>query len=106
VAQFDVYRNPGRRSPAIPFVVSLQCGRLERAATRLVAPLVLRGAAREVEDHPLTPTFEVAGASLWLDIFNLATVPVARLGEAVASLADDESRAKLIRALDELVSQA
>ena len=41
-----------------------------------------------------------------MDVFNLATVFADRLGTPAASLRDDESRAKLIQGLDELVSQA
>jgi hypothetical protein len=48
----------------------------------------------------------VEGSEVVLDVFNLATVLADRLSAPVASLRDDVSRAKLIRALDELVSQA
>jgi toxin CcdB len=106
MAQFDVYRTPGGRNSAIPYVVSLQWTRLDHLATRLVAPLALRNAAPAIENHHLTPCFELQGQQLWLDIFNLATVPVVRLDHKVGSLADEDSRSKIIRALDELVSQA
>jgi len=46
VLQFDVHRNPGQRRDAMPFVVTLQNGRYDRAATRLVAPLLLATRAR------------------------------------------------------------
>ncbi len=105
MAQFDVFANPGRRREAIPFVVVLQNARYDRAATRLVAPLLLRGEAR-MEPHSLSPGFTVRGQEVVLDVFNLATVSVERLGRPVASLADEDSRAKLVRALDELLSQA
>jgi hypothetical protein len=41
-----------------------------------------------------------------MDVFNLATVFANRLGDPIASLSDDESRSKIIGALDELISQA
>ena len=105
MAQFDVHRNPGRQRDTIPYVVVLQNGRFDHSMTRFVGPLVLvRHAA--VREHYLTPRFMVAGDQVMLDVFNLATVPAERLGPPVTALVDDDARAKLIRALDELVSQA
>ncbi|MBE7210328.1 MAG: CcdB family protein [Gluconacetobacter diazotrophicus] len=105
MAQFDVHRNPGRQRDIIPYVVVLQNVRFDRSTTRLVAPLVV---ARHVvlREHHLAPRFTVAGEEVMLDVFNLATLPTERLDQPIASLADDASRASIIRALDELVSQA
>lgn len=105
MAQFDVYRNPGRQRDTIPYVVGLQSGRFDRSTTRFVGPLVLVWHAAVLE-HYLAPRFMVAGDEVMLDVFNLATVPAERLGAPVATLADEDARARLIRALDELVSQA
>lgn len=105
MAQFDVFANPGQRRGVVPFVVALQNARYDRAATRFVAALVLQAAIR-VEAHWLAPAFTVAGQDVVLDLFNLATVPASRLGTPVASLANEESRMKLVRALDEFLSQA
>jgi toxin CcdB len=102
--QFDVFANPGRQRDTIPFVVSLQNTRFERAPTRLVAALISHHSIA-VEEHYLAPRFIVQGQAVVLDLFNLATVPAARLGPVVASLADDNSRAALGRALDEFLSQ-
>ncbi|MCI0755263.1 CcdB family protein [Teichococcus vastitatis] len=105
VPQFDVFTNPGRQRDAIPFVVALQNGRYEHAPTRLVAALI-SARAIAVEEHHLAPRFTVLGRPVVLDVFNLATVPAARLGPVMASLADEDSRARLGRALDEFLSQA
>lgn len=104
MAQFDVFRNPGRQSATIPYVVVLQNRRFDRGATRFVAPLVRRSLAG-TEPHYLAPHFTIEGIEVVLDVFNLATIFANRLGEAVASLADDESSAQIIRAIDELISQ-
>jgi hypothetical protein len=48
----------------------------------------------------------VEGSEVAMDVFNQATVFADRLGPSIASLRDDESRAKLTRAVDELVSLA
>ncbi len=105
MAQFDVFRNPGRQREAIPFVVSLQNRRFDRWATRLVAPLLLRRLAGTAP-HYLAPHFTMAGQEVVLDVFNLATIPANRLGAVVATLDDEESRGKIIRAIDELIGQA
>ncbi|MHB1303837.1 MAG: CcdB family protein [Acidiphilium sp.] len=105
MAQFDVHHNPGRRREAIPYVVVLQSDRLGRSATRFVASLVRQSAA-PIEAHYLAPRFIVDGIPVVLDVFNLATIPADRLGPPAASLADDESRAKLMRAMDEFLSNA
>ncbi len=105
MAQFDVLRNPGRQRDAIPFVVVLQSSRFDRGATRFVAPLILASQTR-VAEHYLAPRFTIDGIEVVMDVFNLATLPVEKLGPPIAALADEASRAKLIRALDELISQA
>ena len=105
MAQFDVFVSPGRRQSIIPFVVSLQNARYDRAATRLVAGLVLEGALRP-EALWLAPAFLVSGRVVVLDIFSLTTIALSRLGLPIARLDDEESRAKLVRAMDEFLSQA
>ena len=105
MAQFDVFRNPGRQREVIPFVVVLQNARFDRGGTRFVVPLVRSEAAR-VAEHYLAPRFTIEGVEVVLDMFNLATLPADRLGRPIGSLADEQSRVKLIRALDEFISQA
>ncbi len=105
MAQFDVLKNPGRQREAIPFVVVLQNTRFDRSGTRFVAPLVLSRLAN-IAEHYLAPRFTINGIDVVMDVFNLATLPADRLGTPVASLADEASRAQLIRALDEFLSQA
>ena len=105
MAQFDVFRNPGPQREVIPFVVVLQNAGFDRGNTRFVAPLVWSEVAR-IAEHYLAPRFIVENVEVTLDIFNLATLPADRLGQPVASLADEESRVRLIRALDEFISQA
>ncbi|WP_161600887.1 CcdB family protein [Teichococcus oryzae] len=101
--QFDVFANPGRQRDTISFVVSLQNTRFEREPARLVAALISRRAIA-VEEHSLAPRFIVQGQAVVLDLFDLATVPAARPGPVVASLADDNSLAVLGRAPDEFLS--
>jgi toxin CcdB len=105
MAQFDVFRTPGRKRLNVPFLVVLQNRRFDRLATRFVGPLVLCSAADAREGY-LAPRFTIFGRLVFLDVFNLATIMAARLGDPIASLADEDSRAKLVRAIDEFTSQA
>ena len=105
MAQFDVFRNPGRERETIPFVIVLQNARYDRSSTRFVAALVLNSMAK-VTEHSLAPQFTINGIAVVMDVFNLATISAERLDKPVATLTDEESRSKLIRALDEFISQA
>ncbi|MDE2516764.1 MAG: CcdB family protein [Rhodospirillales bacterium] len=103
MAQFAVFRNPGR-NPDILFVVQRQSTRLERAVGRLVMPLLRRTATSPI-DHPLTPHLHVAGHDAVADPFDLATVAAHRLGDALCIRAEP-AQDRVARALDELVSRA
>lgn len=105
MAQFDVYRNTGRNRDTTPFLVSLQNKRFDSGPTRFVAPLVLSNAVSAKESY-LSPRFTIDGQEVFMDVFNLATILADRLGKPIASLTDEESRAKIIRAIDEFISQA
>lgn len=105
MAQFDVFANPGRQREVTPYVVALQNSRFDRALTCFVAALVKRDLAPNMAHH-VAPRFMVLGEDVVLDVFNLATLPASRLGAPVASLADEDSRVKLVRAMDEFLSQA
>jgi toxin CcdB len=83
----------------------LQNKRFDRIGTRFVAPLVLGRPPSAVETH-LTPHFIVEGRQVTMDVFNLTTILADRLGKPIASLTDEDARAKLIRAIDEFISQA
>ena len=105
MAQFDVFLNLGRRRGQFAFFVSLQNARYESRGTRFVAPL-LPAAALTPQEQWIAPSFTVLGQEVTLDVLNLATLPVARLGPPIATLSDEDSRTKLVRALDEFLSQA
>ena len=106
--QFDVYRNPGKRTGrAYPFLVVLQSDRWAVTGTRLVAPLVLRSAMPmvEVAQSVLTPIFNINGRDVFLNPFDITPVPLDRLGDAVASMGNDgEAKRRIQTALDEVLS--
>jgi toxin CcdB len=104
MAQFDVHRNPGRQRDAIPFVVVVQSRRFDGHARRLVAPLIA-AALPATELYPeLAPRFVIEGQRVILDPLQLQTVPRDVLGPAIASLAGDADSARIIAAIDVVLS--
>ena len=106
MAQFDVHANPGRNRDTVPFVVVLQSRLQDEAPTRLVAPLLSGERASALRPPPHLPRFLVAGRQVILDTLQIQTVPRRLLGEAVASLADDDSATRIVAALDALLTRA
>lgn len=104
MAQFDVYRNPGRNRDAIPYVIVLQSRRFDGHARRLVAPLVAAGAAGASGYPEIAPRFEIEGNPVILDPLQIQTVPAAALGAPVASLAEDRHSSRIVSAIDVALS--
>ena len=103
MAQFSVFRNPGRNA-AVPFVVQVQSGRLARSMGRVVVPLVLHRAGSP-GDYALTPHLMVQGQLVYANPLDVATVPAGHLGDPVETLAEaDQDR--IVRAMDEMLSRA
>ena len=105
MAQFDVFLNTASRRGPTMFFVSLQSTRYETGQFLFVAPLCSLTAS-PTSTQWLAPTFTIKGQRVVLDVFNLATLSITRLGTPIATLADEDSRTKLVRALDEFLSQA
>jgi hypothetical protein len=86
-----------------PFVIVLQSDDFARMPTRVVAPLVRQDAMPLLgsEHARVAPRLVVRGQGYVLNPFDLATLGVHRLGEAVASFADDdETKRRIQDALD------
>jgi hypothetical protein len=101
-AQFSVHRAPSG-SAVRPFVIVLQSDGFARMPTRVVAPLVRPDAMPQLgSEHPrVAPLLLVLGQGYILNPFDLATLGVDRLGELVASFADDdETKRRIQDALD------
>lgn len=91
MAQFDVHRNIGKRSLAIPFVVIVQSSLFDDYRRRLVVPLVRRsGMPRGAvpAKSRVNPRFRVEGVDLIAHPLELASVPIDALGEKISSLAE------------------
>jgi len=98
--QFSVHRGPTGKPP---LVIVVQANDFARMPTRVVAPLLPASSFPEFTiEHPrIAPSFVVHGRLFVLNPLGLATVGVHRLGNSVASFAEDEeARRRIQDALD------
>jgi len=105
MAQFDVYRNSGKYSKMVPFVVDIQNDILANFETRVVVPLksALFIKENDVDVIPrLNPLFSVCDDDVFLFPQQMAAVHIRELGKKVDSLA--ASRNEIISALDVLTA--
>jgi len=105
MAQFDVYKIIGGNRQAAPYVVAVQSARFDRLPTRVVVPMVPPRRDRGMLDDNLAPPFRIEDTDVMLALWQIFTIPVNALGPVVASLAEDNASARIIRGLDELISQ-
>lgn len=105
MAQFDVYRNSGKYSNIVPFVVDIQNDILSNFDTRVVVPL--KSAAFIKENNidviqKLNPLFSVCDSEVVLFPQQMAAVHVRELGKKMDSLS--EAKVEIISALDVLTA--
>lgn len=103
MAQFDVHRNRGAHTSAIPYLLIVQSRRFDGFGRRLTIPLV-EAHANPVTEPSLNPPVTVEGRSVILHTLHMASIPENRLGEFVCSLDADGDR--IINAIDLLISRA
>jgi len=105
MAQFDVYRNSGKYSRIVPFVVDVQSDILSNFDTRVVIPLqsadFIRNEKMEIITR-LNPVFSVCDSEVILATQQMAAVHIRELGKKVDSL--ESNRLEIISALDVLTS--
>ena len=89
----------------MPYVVNVQSRRLDGAGTRVVIPLVRSPEPRDA-DPRLIPRFRILSETLSLHPLAIFTAPVSALGPVIASLADDIDAARIIAAIDAVITQA
>ena len=101
--QFDVFPNPSPRTRAEnPYFVVLQSDRLERFATRIVAPLITPAKIQFLEH--LLPEVVVEGEPYVIAIPDLGPIPAKMLQPAVANL--EAERYNILGAIDMLFTGA
>lgn len=105
MAQFDVWRATGLVAREIPFLLEVQSPRFAEFGRRLVVPLeaLPSMAGREA---PWLPRFVIEGRDVFLNPLLTQSVQRSALRDRVASLADDLSAARVLRAIDEVISRA
>lgn len=105
MAQFDVYRNSGKYSGIVPFVVDVQSDILSNFDSRVVIPLqsadFIRNENIQIISR-LNPVFSVCDTEVILATQQMAAVHIRELGKKVDSL--ESMRLEIISALDVLTS--
>ena len=93
MARFDVYLNPGAHADTTPYLLDIQSGLLDGLDSRVVIPMrSLDRFARVKLPTRLTPVLEIHGHSYLLETPKMGAVPKRVLKQAVASLAEEQSR--------------
>lgn len=99
MAQFDVYKNPSRKSKdAYPYLVDVQNSVIDELATRLVVPLTAMTGKPNMLMKKLTPQIEFEGKDYLFLTQQLTSLPDDILKNPVGTL--DGSRSLLIDAID------
>ena len=100
--QFTVHRNADARSrKRVPYLLTVQSDLIESAGTCVVVPLItLERAGTPVSR--LMPQLPVGDEMMVMDTLQLAAIPRAALGVAVADLS--QQRSTIMAALDMLIS--
>lgn len=105
MAQFDVYRNSGKYSKIVPFVVDVQSDILSNFDTRVVIPLqsadFIRNENMEIISK-LNPILTVCDSEVILATQQMTAVHIRELGKKVDSL--ESKRLEIVSALDVLTS--
>lgn len=104
MAQFDVHRNPGSQSEAIPYVVVVQSSWFDGYRRRIVVPLVRKSALGPVISERVNPEFRIGRTAVVLHPLEIVSVAVDRLGKKIGSLEAHGER--IVAALDEVFSRA
>lgn len=97
--QFDVYRNPSKKTKeAYPFLVDVQNPVIDQLSTRLVVPLTAARIKPNMLMRKLTPIVEFEDSDYLFVTQQLTSMPNEILKSPVGTLQD--SRAILIDAID------
>ncbi|WP_394220403.1 CcdB family protein [Alteromonas gracilis] len=98
MAQFDVYRNPSKKTNnAYPFLVDVQNSVIDQLVTRLVVPLTSSNSRNSFYMKKLTPEIEFEGTTYLFLAQQLSSIPEEVLNDRIGSL--EQSRELLIDAI-------
>ncbi|MGQ8366672.1 CcdB family protein [Glaciecola sp. 1036] len=97
--QFDVYRNPSKRTKdAYPYLVDVQNAVIDQLATRLVVPLTETTSRPNMMLKKLTPEINFEGKNYLFMTQQIASVPQEILKRPIGTL--EGARTILIDAID------
>jgi len=99
MAQYDIYRNPRRGSPA-KYLLDVQHRLFTELKTRVVVPLVAVEGVKPMTR--LNPVFRIEGKRWLMSTSELAAIHINDIGEKVGTLAGHE--VEIIGALDYLLT--
>ncbi len=99
MAQFDVYKNPNKKSnKEIPFLLDIQSDILKDLKTKVVVPLILNTKAIT---H-LNPIFTIEDEQVMMSTAELASISMDNIGEKVCNIED--KRTNIINAIDFMIT--
>jgi toxin CcdB len=101
--QFSVYKNKNPKSRStFPYLIDVQSDLLSDLGTRVVVPLIKRGALTRKPIKNLMPAIRVDGQEFIMMVPQLAGIAASDLGAPVANAA--EHRGEVVAALDFLIT--
>ena len=101
--QFSVYKNKNPKSRSTcPYLIDVQSDLLSDLGTRVVVPLIKRGALTRKPIKNLMPAIRVDGQEFIMMVPQLAGIAAGDLGAPVANAA--EHRGEVVAALDFLIT--
>ena len=104
MARFDVYRNANKATTEdFLYLLDVQADLFADLRSRVVVPLITQAAVARPMSR-LNPAFTVQGKKVLMATTDVAGVPLAALGDKVASLADES--AVILGAIDFLLTGA
>ncbi len=101
--QFSVYKNKNPKTRGTyPYLVDVQSELLSDLGTRVVVPLIKRGALTKKPIKNLMPVVRVDGQDFIMMVSQLAGIAASELGTPIASAA--EHRGEVVAAVDFLIT--
>lgn len=102
MARFDVYKNAGRISEHIPYLLDIQANSVDYLGSRVVIPLVrtMKMVSPSMPDD-LAPKFIINGETCLLNTPMIAAVSLRTLKSRVSSLKQEQYR--IVASLDFLL---
>jgi len=80
MARFDLYRNPGRNTETIPYLMEVQSNVISALATRIVVPLrTFGGLSKLALPADLFPIIAVDGVEHFLDTPQMGAIALSEL---------------------------